>query len=67
VYVNRLELSVVVNLLASADGTGGLSNDSGPQFKHSFLGQRAEKTKRQPPVAMWQAVSSLGRTRSGAN
>jgi hypothetical protein len=43
VYVNRLELSVVVNLLASADGTGGVSNDSGPQFKHSFLGQRAEK------------------------
>jgi hypothetical protein len=29
--------------LASADGTGGVSNDSGPQFKHSFLGQRAEK------------------------
>jgi hypothetical protein len=35
VYVNRLELSVAENLLASADGTIGASNDSCLQLKHS--------------------------------
>jgi hypothetical protein len=38
VYVNRLELSVVVNPLTSADGISRTSNDSGLLFEHSFPG-----------------------------
>jgi hypothetical protein len=60
VYVNRLELSVAENLLASADGTIGASNDSCLQLKHSSSGSAPRKTTRLPPVATWPARSSLG-------
>jgi hypothetical protein len=43
VYVNRLELSVVINLLASADGTSDLSNDCCLQFKRSSLASAPEE------------------------
>jgi hypothetical protein len=52
VYVNRLELSLAVNLLTSAGGASGASNDWGLQFKHSFLlPAHRRKPRRLPPVA----------------
>ena len=68
VYVNRLKLSVAKNLLASADGISGASNDSGLQFKHSSSCQRTGGER--GDYRRWRRSEQgahSGRTRSGAN
>jgi hypothetical protein len=67
VYVNRLELSVAENLLASADGTIGASNDSCLQLKHSSSGSAPGKLRDYRRWRRGQRGAHSGRTRSGAN